>query len=82
MTKGTFKEGFIIELPKEAVKRISLKEGDWLVVKLLSGKEVVLEKPKEDYWEETFAWGREFAKEKKIRAKNVARAIREVRSAR
>jgi len=42
--KAILKEGFIIELPKEAIKKASLKEGDWLVVRLLNGKEVVLEK--------------------------------------
>jgi len=78
--KAILKEGFIIELPKEAIKKASLKEGDWLVVRLLNGKEVVLEKPKKDYWDDTFAWGRKFAKEKKLKPQDVIRAIEEIRS--
>lgn len=53
MIKGILKEGLIIELPQEAKKRFPLKEGDLLRVRLLNGKEVVLEKPKED-WAERF----------------------------
>jgi hypothetical protein len=53
MLKGILKEGLIIELPQEAKKRFPLKEGDLLRVRLLNGKEVVLEKPKGD-WAERF----------------------------
>lgn len=74
------KEGFIIELPKEILKKADLKKGDWLVVKLLDGKEMVLEKPKNDYWDETFTWGKQFAKERKIKSKDVLKAIRQLRS--
>jgi len=80
MAKATFKDGFIIELPKEVLKRMPLKQGDWLVVKLLDGREVVLEKPKKDYWDETFDWGKKFAKERKIKPKSVLKAIGEIRS--
>ena len=80
MAKATSKEGFIIELPKGLIKKMPLKKGDWLVVKLLNGKEIVLEKPKKDYWEETFAWGREFAKERLIKSKDVLGAVKAIRS--
>jgi antitoxin component of MazEF toxin-antitoxin module len=80
MRKATIKEGFIIELPKEAFKKMPLKDGDWLIVRLLNGKEVVLEKPKRDYWDETFAWGKRFAKEQRIKPSDVIKAIGEIRS--
>ncbi|OGB90849.1 hypothetical protein A2625_07400 [candidate division WOR-1 bacterium RIFCSPHIGHO2_01_FULL_53_15] len=80
MAKAIFKEGFILELPKSFTKKMSLKKGDWLVVKLLSGKEVVLEKPKKDYWEETFAWGKDFAKERRLKPKDVIEAVKAIRS--
>lgn len=80
MSKATLKEGFVIELPKEVLKKVPLKEGDWLVVRLLNGREIVLEKPKKDYWDETFAWGRKFAKEQKIKPKEVLTAIEEIRT--
>jgi antitoxin component of MazEF toxin-antitoxin module len=80
MAKAVLKEGFIIELPREVIKKVPLKEGDWLKVKLLNGKEIVLEKPKKDYWDETFAWGKEFAKERKIKSQDVIKAVRGIRS--
>jgi len=80
MAKATSKEGFIIELPKGLIKKMPFKKGDWLVVKLLNGKEIVLEKPKKDYWEETFAWGKEFSKERLIKSKDVLGAVKAIRS--
>lgn len=80
MGKAILKEGFIIELPEGVLKKTPLKEGDWLVVRLLNGREIVLEKPKKDYWDETFAWGKRFAKEKKIKPKDVLKVIEEIRS--
>lgn len=81
MRKAMLKEGFIIELPKEVLKKIPLKEGDWLIVRLLNGREIILEKPRKDYWDETFEWGKKFAKEQKIKPKDVLKAIEEIRSA-
>lgn len=80
MGKVILKEGFIIELPKEVLKKTPLKEGDWLVVRLLNGREVVLEKPKKDYWDETFDWKKKFAKEQRIKSRDVLEAIAEIRS--
>ncbi|MBI5700905.1 hypothetical protein HZC34_03535 [Candidatus Saganbacteria bacterium] len=80
MKKASIKEGFIIELPKETLRNFSIKNGDWLVVRLLNGKELILEKPKEDYWEENFAWGKEFAKVKRIKPKDILKALQEIRS--
>lgn len=82
MKKAAFKECFAIELSGEMPKRMPLKEGDWLVVRWLNGKEMVLERPGNDYWDETFAWGRKFAKEKKINPAEVIRAVSEIRSGR
>jgi|GEM_PF-2130368 antitoxin component of MazEF toxin-antitoxin module len=79
MNKAMTKEGFIIELPKEMIKRAALKEGDWLVVCSLEGKEIVLEKPRKDYWEENFAWGNKFAKDNKISSKDVLKAVKATR---
>ena len=70
MVKGILKEGLIIELPQTAQKRFPLKEGDLLRVKLLSGQEVVLEKPKKD-WAERF---RSFLKKIEPKLKKVSYA--------
>ena len=78
--KSKAKKNITIELPSDVIKRVKLEEGDWLVVKTLEGKEVVLEKPKSDYWDETFEWGKKFAKSKKITSKDVLGSIRKIRA--
>lgn len=78
--KSNIKKNIIIELSKDVIKRIKLEEGDWLVVKTLEGKEVVLEKPKSDYWDETFAWGNKFAKQQKLKKSSIQKALDDLRS--
>lgn len=81
MRKNTsLKAGIIIELSKEIARKSQLRDGDWLKVRMLDGKEIVLEKPKQDYWDETFAWGKKFAKSKKITTKDVLGSIRKIRA--
>jgi len=79
--KTNAKKDIVIRLPSDVIKRVKLEEGDWLVVKTLEGKEVVLEKPKSDYWDETFAWGNKFAKQQKLKRGSVQKAIDNLRSA-
>jgi len=78
--KSKAKKNITIELPSDVIKRVKLEEGDWLVVKTLEGKEVVLEKPKSDYWDETFSWGKKFSKEQKLKRGSVQKAINSLRS--
>ncbi|MFH1386690.1 MAG: hypothetical protein ABIH50_03390 [bacterium] len=80
MAKATDKDSFIIELPKDILKKSPIKDGDWLIVRLLNGKEVVLEKPKKDYWDETFDWGKQFAKEAGLKSSDALKAIKSLRS--
>lgn len=80
MAKVTAKGNYIIELPKEVLKKSPIKDGDWLIVRLLDGKEVVLEKPKKDYWDETFDWGKQFAKKAGLKSTDVLKAIKALRS--
>jgi hypothetical protein len=63
----------------EALKQALLRQGDWLIVRLLSGKKIVLEKHQKDYWEETFAWGEKFADEERINPRDVLKVIKKVR---
>ncbi|MFH1361402.1 MAG: hypothetical protein ABIH69_01955 [bacterium] len=78
--KSKAKKNITIELSRDVIKRVKLEEGDWLVVKMLEGKEVVLEKPKTDYWDETFAWGKNFAKAQKLKRGSVQKAVNDLRS--
>ncbi|OGC08019.1 hypothetical protein A2526_00950 [candidate division WOR-1 bacterium RIFOXYD2_FULL_36_8] len=80
MTKDEIAKNCLIEIPTDTLKKMPLKTGDILRVKLINGNEVVLEKPKQDYWDEIFFWGKNFAKTKKIKKKNIQEAINEIRS--
>ncbi|MFC1496485.1 AbrB/MazE/SpoVT family DNA-binding domain-containing protein [Candidatus Margulisiibacteriota bacterium] len=79
MKKDKYKNN-AIEIPKETLKKHNIKEGDWLVVRMLNGKEIVLEKPKSDYWDETFIWGKKFSKKNRINKKDIINTIRDIRS--
>ena len=67
MSKKVCEKDYIIELPKRYLGSLSLKKDDILRVKLIGGKEIILEKPKSEDWDELFKWGKSFAKEKNIK---------------
>lgn len=79
MSKSNIQEKFTITIPKDVRNKINLKEGEWLRVKAFEGKELVLVKPKRDYWDETFSWGTTFVKEKNIKPQDISKAIRKTR---
>jgi len=79
MSKKVCEKDYIIELPKRYLGSLSLKKDDILRVKLIGGKEIILEKPKSEDWDELFKWGKSFAKEKNIKSKDITQAIKELR---